>query len=103
MCIRDSTKNAASVAATVAGISSDASLGGAVGKFTNGFICARLGSYTCSKWYLRGLALCSLGFSLSTNPSTMGMFFAGMEFFASIQWASLAVMLTNYYKMSPRL
>lgn len=73
-----------------------------MGKFVNGFICQRLGSYTSSKLYMVGLAFCSAGLSVSTNPTTMGLFFAGMEFFASIQWAALAVMLTNYYEKSPR-
>jgi MFS family permease len=94
-------QHATTVSAVVAGVSSVATLGGAVGKFVNGFICQSFGSYACSKWYLAGLGLCSLGFSLSSHPTQLGLFFAGMEFFASIQWASLAVMLTNYYEMAP--
>lgn len=89
------------VASQVASISSVASLGGAVGKFVNGFICKEYGSYFCSKTYLAGLGLCSLAFSLSTSPLAMSLAFAGMEFFASIQWASLAVMLSNYYAKEP--
>lgn len=97
-----STKAAsAMVAAQVAKISSVASLGGAIGKFVNGFICKELGPYFCSKTYLAGLGLCSLAFSFTTNPSVMSYAFAGMEFFASIQWASLAVMLSNYYAKQP--
>lgn len=89
------------VASQVASISSVASLGGAFGKFINGFICKEYGSYFCSKTYLAGLGLCSLAFSLSTSPLAMSLAFAGMEFFASIQWASLAVMLSNYYAKEP--
>jgi len=97
-----SSKAAATmVAAQVASISSIASLGGAVGKFVNGFICKELGSYFCSKTYLAGLGVCSFAFSLSPNPTIMSVAFAGMEFFASIQWASLAVMLSSYYAKEP--
>jgi MFS family permease len=89
------------VASQVASISSIASLGGALGKFVNGFICKEFGSYICSATYLAGLGVSSLAFSLSQNANTMSMAFAGMEFFASIQWASLAVMLSNYYAKQP--
>jgi MFS family permease len=89
------------MASMVAGISSIATLGGAVGKFTNGFICQAFGSYACSKLYFAGLAVCSLVFSLAGNAQTMGLAYAGMEFFASIQWAALAVMLSNYYSKAP--
>ena len=95
---------AISVAAQVAKISSLASLGGAVGKFVNGFVCQEFGSYRCSTVYLAGLGLCSLAFSLapvSSSPPFLGLAFGGMEFFASIQWASLAVMLSNYYANQP--
>lgn len=89
--------SSAQVASTVAAVSSIATLGGAVGKFCNGFICKELGSYFCSKVYLAGLGICSLLFSFATNSSTLGLAYAGMEFFASMQWASLSVMLSNYY------
>ena len=89
------------IAAAVAGVSSIATLGGAVGKFVNGFICQAFGSYTCSTVYFAGLAVCSFLFSFASSPTTMGLSYAGMEFFASIQWAALAVMLTNYYKSAP--
>jgi len=89
------------VAAAVAGVSSIATLGGAVGKFVNGFICQAVGSYTCSTVYFAGLAACSFLFSLAQSPLTMGWAYAGMEFFASIQWAALAVMLSQYYNRAP--
>ena len=85
------------IAAQVAHITSMAFTGGAVGKFVNGFVCQRLGTYWSSKWYLTGLSLCSLLFSFSHNAETMGVAYAGMEFFSSIQYGSLAVMLTTYY------
>jgi MFS family permease len=86
---------AASATLTVGFISSIATLGGAVGKFVNGFVCEALGSYTSSKYYLMGLGICGLLFSISPNPISCGLAFAGMEFFA------LAVMLTNYYMHDP--
>lgn len=95
------TTVALKVASMVAGISSIATLGGATGKFANGFVCQAVGSYTSSKLYFAGLAACSLAFSLAGNANTMGLAYAGMEFFASIQWAALAVMLSNYYSQSP--
>lgn len=91
------------VAATVAGITSVATLGGATGKFTNGFICQAVGSYASSKVYFVGLAACSFLFSLASTPTAMGLAYAGMEFFASIQWAALAVMLSNYYSSAAPL
>jgi MFS family permease len=89
-----------SVAATVAMVSSMATLGGAVGKFVGGFVCQRWGPYQCSKVYLAGVALCSCLFSISTTPTTLGWTYAGMEFCASIQWTSLAIMLSHYYSKS---
>jgi Major Facilitator Superfamily len=101
------------VAAHVARVCSLAFLGGAVGKFVNGFVCDEiLGPYTCSKWYLIGMGMCSLLFSWSsagtaaatgtnsTSTNTMGLAFAGMEFFASVQYAALSIMLSNYYTHS---
>ena len=85
------------IAAQVAHITSMAFTGGAIGKFVNGFVCQRMGTYWSSKWYLTGLSLSSLLFSFSHNAETMGVAYAGMEFFSSIQYGSLAVMLTTYY------
>lgn len=74
--------SSAKIASTVAAVSSIAILGGAVGKFCNGFICKELGSYTCSKYYLAGLSICSLLFSIAPNAALLGTSYAGMEFFA---------------------
>lgn len=90
------------VAAKVASISSVASIGGALGKFINGFVCKEVGTYDCSKYYLFGLSIFSLLFSFSTNPISLGVGFAGMEFFSSIQCAALSVMLSDYYKGSAK-
>lgn len=87
----------AKVASTVAAVSSIATLGGAFGKFCNGFICKQAGSYRSSKVYLAGLGISSLLFSMSPNANMLGISYAAMEFFASMQWASLSVMLSNYY------
>ena len=85
------------IAAQVAHITSMAFTGGMLGKFVNGFVCQRLGAYGSSRWYMAGLAACSLAFSVSTTPGTMGLAYAGMEFCSSIQYGALAVMITTYY------
>lgn len=85
------------IAAQVAHITSLAFGGGFVGKFVNGFVCQRFGTYLCSRVYLLGLCLFSLWFSASHNAETMGMAYAGMEFCSSLQYGSMAVMLSNYY------
>jgi hypothetical protein len=89
------------IASMVAGISSVATLGGATGKFVNGFICQAMGCYSTSQLYFYGLGLAGMLFSVSTSTTFMGLAYAGMEFFASVQWAALAVMLSNYYAKSP--
>lgn len=102
MAVSENLSNTKEIASRVASISSVATLGGALGKFTNGFICQALGSYHSSKIYFVGLALCSVLFSLAQTPQSMGLAYAGMEYFASIQFASLNVMLANYYERSPK-
>lgn len=82
----------------VAKISSVASIGGAIGMFINGFVCKELGTYTSSKWYLVGMAISSLVFSFSTDMASLGIAFACMEFFSSIQCCSFSVMLSDYYR-----
>jgi Major Facilitator Superfamily len=86
------------VAAQVARVCSMAFMGGAIGKFVNGFVCDELGPYTCSRWYLAGMCVCNLIFSLSEGTMGMGLAFAGMEFFSSVQYAALSIMLSNYYE-----
>ena len=87
MAASEHISTSAGVASTVAAVSSIATLGGAVGKFANGFICKELGSHTCSKYYLAGLSICSLLFSISPNAATLGLSFAGMEFAASSEYS----------------
>ena len=87
MAASEHISTSAGVASTVAAVSSIATLGGAVGKFANGFICKELGSHTCSKYYLAGLSICSLLFSISPNAATLGFSFAGMEFAASSEYS----------------
>jgi Major Facilitator Superfamily len=94
----DEELDSGAVAALVARVSSMAFMGGAIGKFINGFVCDELGPYRCSRWYLAGMAVCNLIFSLSQNTTCMGLAFAGMEFFSSIQYAALSIMLSNYYR-----
>jgi sugar phosphate permease len=86
------------LAAQVASVCSVAFLGGAIGKFVNGFVCDELGPYTCSRWYLAGMGVCFVIFSFSQGPTSMGLSFAGMEFFSSVQYAALSIMLSNYYE-----
>lgn len=90
------------VASRVASISSIATLGGAVGKFVNGFVCQALGSQLSSRLYFLGLAICSFLFSCANSPQTLGLAYAGIEFCASIQFAAMNVMLSNYYERSPK-
>ena len=85
------------VAAQVTTISSLAFLGGAIGKFVNGFICQYIGPTRCSKLYLFGMALSTAWFSMSHDNLSLGLSFAGMEFFSSVQYAALSVMLSNFY------
>jgi MFS family permease len=92
--------SSSSLATIVATVSSMTTLGGAVGKFISGFVCQRWGPYQCSKIYLLGVAFCSGLFSVSTTPTTWGLACAGMEFCSSIQWTSLAIMLSSYYSKS---
>jgi hypothetical protein len=86
---------AASISAGIAGMTAVASLGGAAGKFVNGFVVSHspLSPHACSLYYLMGLAACSWMFSFSKTMSSMSYSLAGMEFFASMQWTALAVML----------
>jgi len=88
------------VAMIVANASSIATLGGASGKFLGGLLCKRFGPYRCSESFLIGVAICTTLFSFSTTPKMLGWTYAGMEFCASIQWTSLATMLTQYYSKS---
>lgn len=85
----------------VANVSSVASLGGAVGKFVNGFVCQALGSRRCSQLYFCGLSLSSVFFSFAHSPAALSRAYASMEFFASAQWVALSVMLAEHYSHSP--
>ena len=85
------------IASQVAHITSLAFTGGALGKFVNGFVCQRFGTYGCSRVYLVGLCCCSFLFGQSRTAETMGLAYAGMEFCASLQYGSMAVMVSNYY------
>jgi Major Facilitator Superfamily len=94
----DEELDSGAVAAQVSRVASMAFMGGAIGKFINGFVCDELGPYRCSRWYLVGMGVCNLIFSLSQSTTCMGLAFAGMEFFSSIQYAALSIMLSNYYR-----
>eukprot|EP00814_Leptocylindrus_danicus_P003954 CAMPEP_0116009046 /NCGR_PEP_ID=MMETSP0321-20121206/3210_1 /TAXON_ID=163516 /ORGANISM="Leptocylindrus danicus var. danicus, Strain B650" /LENGTH=496 /DNA_ID=CAMNT_0003477955 /DNA_START=1080 /DNA_END=2570 /DNA_ORIENTATION=+ len=78
-------------------ISSLATIGGAIGKFINGFVCQTIGCSTCAVVYLLGLSCFSLAFSHATTIRTLALCGAGMEFAHSIMWTSFAVILSTHY------
>ena len=78
-------------------ITSLATIGGAIGKFVNGFVCQRIGSSTCAVLYLFGLSCFSLAFSRAKTLNALALCGAGMEFSHSIMWTSFAVMLSAHY------
>jgi hypothetical protein len=86
-----------STSSLVVSVTSKALLGGAVGKCINGFLCQEFGGKPCSMFHLTGTAVCSLFFSMATTPATLGMAHAGIEFFVSIQWTALSVILAQHY------
>jgi len=85
------------VSSLVVSITSIAIMGGGLGKVVNGFVCQEVGGKTCSAIYLVGSALCSLFFSMA-SPATLGWTYAGIEFFASIQWTALSVIFAQHYQ-----
>jgi MFS family permease len=89
------------IASVVAYISAIATLGGAAGKFVNGFVCQVFGPYEVSIVYFVGLAACAFLFSFADTPWALGLAYAGMEFFSSMHTTSLAVMLSDYYETAP--
>eukprot|EP00816_Leptocylindrus_hargravesii_P006894 CAMPEP_0196815176 /NCGR_PEP_ID=MMETSP1362-20130617/48225_1 /TAXON_ID=163516 /ORGANISM="Leptocylindrus danicus, Strain CCMP1856" /LENGTH=485 /DNA_ID=CAMNT_0042192041 /DNA_START=412 /DNA_END=1869 /DNA_ORIENTATION=- len=78
-------------------ITSLATIGGAIGKFINGFVCQKIGCSTCAIVYLLGLSCFSLAFSHATTIRTLALCGAGMEFAHSIMWTSFAVILSTHY------
>jgi len=92
-----STATTTSTSSLVVSVTSKALLGGAVGKCINGFLCQEFGGKPCSVFHLMGTAVCSLFFSMATTPTTLGMAHAGIEFFVSIQWTALSVILAQHY------
>ena len=96
-----SSSASSQMASTVAQLSSTATLGGAVGKFLNGFICqaavSRQYPRLCSPVYLLLLSLCTVAFAGCTNARQLARAYAAMEFCASMQWVALSVLLAEYY------
>jgi len=89
------------VASQIARVFSVASVGGALGTFINGFVCQELGIYRSSQWYLKAMGMSSILFSISTTPTTLGLSYACMEFFSTIQSPALALILLQYYQGRP--
>jgi Major Facilitator Superfamily len=81
------------VASYVASVASMAVLGSALGKLVNGFVCEALGNQRASFLYMLGLSLCTHWLSLGQLTYA----YAGMEFFASLQWTALSVLLSKRY------
>mmetsp|Transcript_31993 Transcript_31993/g.70325 ORF Transcript_31993/g.70325 Transcript_31993/m.70325 type:complete len:624 (+) Transcript_31993:124-1995(+) len=86
-------------AAFVARVASLSTLGGAAGKFVNGFVVSGVGGRTAARIYLVGLA--AFSFLLSTTTSLHGGALAGMEFFASIMWTACTVIVASAYENNP--
>jgi len=87
-------------AAFVGAIVSLSTLGAAIGKFANGFVCKRIGGRMAGSFYLLGLS--SFALLLSTTTSLHGIAIAGMEFCASIMWTACNVIIGNRYERDPK-
>jgi sugar phosphate permease len=85
---------AATFVATVASVSE---LGGAVGQFINGVICAQLGGRRSSFLYLLGSAVCCMFLSSTSSASRVGGILAGFEFFESVQWTACSTVFSRHY------
>lgn len=85
------------VASFVASIASVAVFGSALGKLLNGFVCEAFGNQRSSFWYLIGLSLCTKWFA----SGQLTYAYAGMEFFGSIQWTALSVLMMKRYANDP--
>jgi len=86
----------ASVSSYVAAVASISTLGGAFGKFFNGFVCQNFGGRASSSFYMMGMSVCAL--LLSAMHTNVGLVLAAMEFFASVQWTACSVLLSNHYE-----
>jgi hypothetical protein len=93
-----STGTTSDVSALVVSIMSIAIMGGGLGKLVNGFVCQEFGGKKSSAFYLLGGAVSSLLFSMALPQTTLGWAYAGIEFFASMQWTALSVILAQYYQ-----
>lgn len=81
--------------ALVASLTALSSMGGAIGKFTNGFICQSIGGRNSATRYLAGLSFFS--FLLSTSAKIHGLALIGMEFCSSIMWTAMTVIIAEEY------
>lgn len=90
-----SVTSGAGAAAAVAAMASKSTIGGALGKFFNGFVCQSLGGRAAARMYLLGLSLCSA--FLSITSTLHGLSLAGMEFCSSAMWTACTVMFAEAY------
>lgn len=82
--------------ALVASIAALSTLGGAVGKIVNPFVCQALGPRNSASLYLGGLA--AFAIFLSSTSTMHGTAIAGFEFCFSIMWTALPVVLASHYE-----
>lgn len=94
------TTTTCSPAAWVTAVASIATLGGAVGRLVNGFVCQAVGGRKSCSAYLATTGASALCLSL-LNPSKQAALFAplllAMEFFSSIQWTAALYLLGNHF------
>jgi hypothetical protein len=67
------------------------------GKLVNGFVCEAIGNQRASFWYMIGLSLCTRCFA----SGQLTYAYAGMEFFSSLQWTALSVLMMKRYANDP--
>ena len=94
VAVAESSKEVASVVASLASV---AVFGSALGKLVNGFVCEAFGNQCASFWYMIGLSVCMRWFA----SGQLTYAYAGMEFFSSLQWTALSVLMMKRYKNDP--
>lgn len=94
VAVAESSKEVASFVASLASV---AVFGSALGKLVNGFVCEALGNQRASFWYMICLSLCMRWFA----SGQLMYAYAGMEFFSSLQWTALSVLMMKRYKNDP--
>jgi len=89
------------IPATVAAIAATSTLGGAIGKCVNGFVCQQAGGRQSSFRYILGMACGCLLLSFSATPQYLAWALCGIEYCSSMQWVAMSVILANHYEKEP--